>query len=301
MPFSGIRSLVAGSVAGICLESMIFPINTMKDNQILERGTSSPSADRPLSDRVRSLYAGFSAVAIGSTMGNALYYSSISGTKALFKSLTSPTAAPSATMAAAMGLVYGAVGEVVGSLSFTPMSVVMLEMQRREAEAVRTRKGRRQERQRRKEREGPLPMRLISPYGPIGVGYSIVQEHGFSALYRGYLLGLVEFVPKVALRHALYEVMSVHLPQTHLSHGMAGCAAACLSAGLLCPMLVIRTHAQASHDPETTVLSTVRSIVAKDGVLGLWKGSGWSIASSAVGATVGDTIYSYVVELLGAS
>uniref|UniRef100_UPI00398F5B26 mitochondrial S-adenosylmethionine carrier protein n=1 Tax=Pristiophorus japonicus TaxID=55135 RepID=UPI00398F5B26 len=106
-----IASLVAGGMAGMCVDLTLFPLDTMKTRLQSPQGFYNAGG-------FRGIYAGVPSAAIGSFPNAALFFVTYECTKSVLGSRVSTTKAPLVHMIAA------ALGEVVACLIRVPTEVV---------------------------------------------------------------------------------------------------------------------------------------------------------------------------------
>uniref|UniRef100_A0A4W3HX10 Mitochondrial S-adenosylmethionine carrier protein n=1 Tax=Callorhinchus milii TaxID=7868 RepID=A0A4W3HX10_CALMI len=105
------KSFVAGGVAGICVDLILFPLDTIKTRLQSSQGFSKTGG-------FRGIYAGVPSAAIGSFPSAAAFFVSYECIKSALEPHSSPKTAPLVQMVGA------SVGEVVGCLIRVPTELV---------------------------------------------------------------------------------------------------------------------------------------------------------------------------------
>lgn len=222
--------LLSGGLAGVVADGVVHPIDTVRTRLMTQHAhqqqyNSATHALRTIfkQEGVKGLYKGFSAVAVGTIPGHALYFAGYEGSKKYLNQLIGETRDSNF----AVHLVAGFIADVCGSLAWTPMDVVKqrLQIQRQQGKYL----------------------------GSWDAVKKIVQEDGPRGLFRGMGAALLTYGPYVSLYLALYEqakLYSAKQLQTTtnqlpfyvylLGAGIAGS----VSAGITTPLDVIKTRIQ---------------------------------------------------------
>lgn len=110
----------------------------------------------------------------------------------------------------------------------------------------------------------------------IQVASTMLREEGLSSFYRGLGPSLLGIAPYIALNFCAFDLIKKSLPEEIRKTPAASFLTAFLSASLattLCyPLDTVRRQLQMKATPYHTILDAFPGIVARDGVLGLYRG-----------------------------
>lgn len=143
----------------------------------------------------------------------------------------------------------------------------------------------------------------------IGFGRSIVAEEGLRGLFRGLPPSLVSVMPYFAVRFGVYDILKAwHLRLAdadgeRLDGGASatyGFMSGLAASGLTFPMEVVRRRVMVGVVSSNPLLA-VRSIVAAEGVAGLYKGYGLNIVKVAPSSAITFLVYETVRQWLDAA
>jgi hypothetical protein len=127
----------------------------------------------------------------------------------------------------------------------------------------------------------------------------LVSEHGARSLFVGLLPLALRDVVGYACLFSVYEQRHAH-PQlpTALIGGMAGCSfyLAALPADRVRTVMMTQSLSQPTF---ANALDAARSIVAEEGMRGLYRGIGTTLARTFVGQAIGLSVYTYASAALG--
>ncbi len=122
--------------------------------------------------------------------------------------------------------------------------------------------------------------------GPLAVAAKIVREQGVRGLYRGLSPTMVGIVPTRSCYFWAYSAakaaMAPIVGEGPITHMCAAIAAGGLSNTVTCPLWMVKTRMQLNGGG---LVSTARSIVAAEGVRGLYRGllaSYWGLSEGAI-------------------
>ncbi|KAH7285860.1 hypothetical protein KP509_33G049000 [Ceratopteris richardii] len=115
-----------------------------------------------------------------------------------------------------------------------------------------------------------------SCHGMVQVVTTILREEGLSSFYRGLGPSLLGIAPYIALNFCAFDLIKKSLPEDVRKTPAASFLTAVLSASLATatcyPLDTVRRQLQMKGTPYVTILDAIPGIVAKDGVLGLYRG-----------------------------
>uniref|UniRef100_A0A087XCY3 Calcium-binding mitochondrial carrier protein SCaMC-1-like n=1 Tax=Poecilia formosa TaxID=48698 RepID=A0A087XCY3_POEFO len=160
-----------------------------------------------------------------------------------------------------------------------------------------------------------LTLRKTGQYaGMFDCAKKILRKEGVIAFYKGYIPNLIGIIPYAGIDLAVYET----LKNTWLSHHtkdsanpgvlvLLGCGTISCTCGQLAsyPLALIRTRmqAQASLDvsDQPSMSSLLRTIVAKDGFFGLYRGILPNFMKVIPAVSISYVVYEYMKTGLGLS
>uniref|UniRef100_A0A3B5LFX0 EF-hand domain-containing protein n=1 Tax=Xiphophorus couchianus TaxID=32473 RepID=A0A3B5LFX0_9TELE len=160
-----------------------------------------------------------------------------------------------------------------------------------------------------------LTLRKTGQYaGMFDCAKKILRKEGVTAFYKGYIPNLIGIIPYAGIDLAVYET----LKNTWLSHHtkdsanpgvlvLLGCGTISCTCGQLAsyPLALIRTRmqAQASLDvsDQPSMSSLLRTIVAKDGFFGLYRGILPNFMKVIPAVSISYVVYEYMKTGLGLS
>ncbi|GAA5902126.1 hypothetical protein JCM5296_006610 [Sporobolomyces johnsonii] len=258
-PTSFATALLAGALAGSAVDTLFFPIDTLKTRAQSQQGFLAAGG-------FRGVYRGLGSAVVGSAPGAAAFFTSYEVLKGtvlprLMPRLASDELAPLLHMLAASG------GEVTACLIRVPTEVVK---QRSQTSAKGTRSW--------------------------DVAKSVWVADGFKGFYRGFGSTVAREIPFTCLQFPLYERLKLVLARRRTASGLvqdlpALEAAACgslaggVAAGLTTPLDVVKTRIMLGNQPSpssstaaarrapSAILPTLRQIYRTEGVRALF--SGW--------------------------
>ncbi|GAA5960512.1 hypothetical protein JCM21900_000124 [Sporobolomyces salmonicolor] len=259
-PTSFATALLAGALAGSAVDTLFFPIDTLKTRAQSQQGFLAAGG-------FRGVYRGLGSAVVGSAPGAAAFFTSYEVLKGtvlprLMPSLASDELAPLLHMLSASG------GEVTACLIRVPTEVVK---QRSQTSAKGTRSW--------------------------DVAKSVWAAHGLKGFYRGFGSTVAREIPFTCLQFPLYERLKLILARRRTASGQvqdlpAIEAAACgslaggVAAGVTTPLDVVKTRIMLGNQPSSAtpsksaaprapsaILPTLRQIYLTEGLRALF--SGW--------------------------
>ncbi|KAG5891923.1 hypothetical protein JTB14_030070 [Gonioctena quinquepunctata] len=159
-----------------------------------------------------------------------------------------------------------------------------------------------------------LALRKTGQYKSIAdAAYKIYVGEGLMSFYRGYIPNILGIIPYAGIDLAVYETLKKKYFMTHLSNEqpsfwmLLACGSASSTLGQMCsyPLALIRTRLQAqvihpSIDPaSTTMTGMFRTIIAKEGVVGLYRGITPNFIKVMPAVSISYVVYEYSSRLLG--
>lgn len=275
---SYLQNLISGAAAGATVSSILFPINTIK-TRVMAGGKLG-------SIRLSSgLWRGVGFDIIGQAVTTALFF----GTYGVVHETYQRHSPPSSDTACGKSVSFNALlAEAVPSVSASLLSSLLVVPN----EAIRQ-----------NVQAHTYPSTLLAFKG-------ILKERGVGGFYRGYRYSLMRDVPFDSLQFTLYQVArNSYLAATgreQLSHGEAaviGGGAGALTGVFTTPVDVIKTQrvllAEGLNGGKNlNMLATVRSMVAKEGLPGLFKGAGPRAVEIALGGVIFFSVLEQVQKTL---
>lgn len=108
------------------------------------------------------------------------------------------------------------------------------------------------------------------------VAINMMREEGLGSFYRGLGPSLIGIAPYIAVNFCIFDLVKKSLPEEYRKKTEVSFATAIISASfatILCyPLDTIRRQMQMKGSPYKTVLDAFPGIIARDGVIGLYRG-----------------------------
>lgn len=268
-----LNPLIAGAVAGLSVDVLLFPVDTIKTRLQSPRGFL-------LSGGFKRLYAGLGSTVSGSAPGAALFFFTYETSKRVLSSATaSPQHQTSSSSSAVCHLVSACLGETVACLVRVPVEVV-----KQRAQAYNS--------------NSPAVLRQV------------LAQSGPRGLYRGYTSTLIREIPFSLVQFPLWEYLkrvvaeknggdrnsssSSLAPQLKPYQSMAcGSAAGAVAAFLTTPLDVAKTTImlssaaqQEKRNTESEYRRVLVDIYSRKGVKGLFAGALPRVAWISVGGAI---------------
>lgn len=275
---SYLQNLIAGAAAGATVSSILFPINTIK-TRVMAGGKMGSIC---LSS---GLWRGVGFDIIGQAVTTALFF----GTYGIVhETYQRHSYRPSDTTCHKSVSFDALLAEAVPSVSASLLSSLLVVPN----EAIRQ-----------NVQAHTYPSTILAFKG-------ILKERGVGGFYRGYRYSLMRDVPFDSLQFTLYQVArNSYLAATgreQLSRGEAaviGGGAGALTGIFTTPVDVIKTQRVLLAEGMTggkslNMLATVRSMVAKEGFPGLFKGAGPRAVEIALGGVIFFSVLEQVQKTL---
>eukprot|EP00252_Welwitschia_mirabilis_P001518 TRINITY_DN11382_c0_g1_i1.p1 TRINITY_DN11382_c0_g1~~TRINITY_DN11382_c0_g1_i1.p1 ORF type:complete len:402 (-),score=80.46 TRINITY_DN11382_c0_g1_i1:403-1608(-) len=108
------------------------------------------------------------------------------------------------------------------------------------------------------------------------VAINMLREEGIASFYKGLGPSLLGIAPYIAVNFCMFDLVKKSLPEKYRNKPEASFATAIISssfATITCyPLDTVRRQMQMKGSPYNTVLDAIPGIIARDGVVGLYRG-----------------------------
>uniref|UniRef100_A0A182JXM4 Mitochondrial carrier protein n=1 Tax=Anopheles christyi TaxID=43041 RepID=A0A182JXM4_9DIPT len=236
-------SLMAGGVAGLVVDVVLFPIDTIKTRLQSERGFVA-------SGGFRGVYKGLGATAAGSAPTSALFFCTYESMKSYLRPYATHDQLPYVHMVSA------AAAEVVACLIRVPIEIVK---QRRQA------------------------LLHKGNASSLSILYEALKKEGIrKGLYRGFGTTVMRDVPFSLIQFPLWEYFKLHWTEvtgtalTPLSVAICGAISGGIAAGLTTPLDVAKTRIMLAEQLESNRMGgmgrILRNIYRDRGIRGVFAG-----------------------------
>ncbi|GFP93840.1 thylakoid ADP ATP carrier protein chloroplastic [Phtheirospermum japonicum] len=136
------------------------------------------------------------------------------------------------------------------------------------------------------------------------VGLNMLREEGFASFYNGLGPSLIGIAPYIAVNFCIYDLMKKALPEKYQKRTETSLATALVSATvatLMCyPLDTVRRQMQMRGSPYMTVLDAIPGIVARDGLVGLYRGFVPNALKTLPNSSIRLTTFDAVKRLIAA-
>lgn len=130
------------------------------------------------------------------------------------------------------------------------------------------------------------------------VALTMLREEGFASFYNGLGPSLIGIAPYIAVNFCVFDLVKKGLPEKYQKRTEASMLTALVSATvatLMCyPLDTVRRQMQMKGTPYVTILDAFPGIVARDGLLGLYRGfipnALKTLPNSSIRLTTFDTV-----------
>eukprot|EP00041_Stephanoeca_diplocostata_P035427 m.1248086 g.1248086 ORF g.1248086 m.1248086 type:complete len:308 (+) comp24697_c0_seq2:258-1181(+) len=269
---------LAGSIAGICEHTAMFPLDTVKTRlQKIKGNTNHAGTWRTLkniyyNESPRTLFRGIGAVASGAGPAHAVYFSAYEHSKVMLGIADNPSAHPAATAGA------GVVATLCHEATMNPVEVVKQRMQ----------------------------MQGSTFSGPLLCAKSTFKSEGLTAFYRSFPNQVFMSIPFQCTHLVCYEILRDKLnpereynPMVHL---LSGAGAGAVAAAITNPFDVVKTLLNTQEkgiesSGMTNMFSAFRTIRAESGWFGFTKGMTARISLAAPGTAISWVVYEFFKEV----
>ncbi|KAL1321669.1 hypothetical protein HN51_066537 [Arachis hypogaea] len=137
------------------------------------------------------------------------------------------------------------------------------------------------------------------------VALGMIREEGIASFYRGLGPSLIAIAPYIAANFCVFDLLKKSLPEKYQKRTETSILTALLSASLATltcyPLDTVRRQMQLKGTPYTTVLEALSGIVARDGVVGLYRGFLPNALKTLPNSSIKLTTYDLVKRLIAAS
>lgn len=233
-----LRALVSGGVAGVVVDVVLFPIDTVKTRLQSEAGFWK-------SGGFRGVYKGLGPAAVGSAPTAALFFCTYESFKEYLSNATDNKNLP------AIHMLSASIAEVVACLIRVPVEIAK---QRRQA------------------------LIASSHQSALRILYSSVQTEGIrKGMYRGFGTTIMREIPFSFIQFPLWEYFKSNwssvtgLPITPVSVALCGAVAGGIAAGITTPLDVAKTRIMLSNHvggKSLNVLNILNGIYKEKGIQG---------------------------------
>ncbi|OIW07453.1 hypothetical protein TanjilG_24315 [Lupinus angustifolius] len=137
------------------------------------------------------------------------------------------------------------------------------------------------------------------------VALSMLKEEGFASFYKGLGPSLIAIAPYIAVNFCVFDILKKSLPEKYQNRTETSILTAVLSASLATltcyPLDTVRRQMQLRGTPYKTLLEAFSGIVAKDGVIGLYRGFLPNALKTLPNSSIKLTTYDIAKRLIAAS
>ncbi|KAL2337756.1 hypothetical protein Fmac_012202 [Flemingia macrophylla] len=137
------------------------------------------------------------------------------------------------------------------------------------------------------------------------VALSMLREEGFASFYYGLGPSLIGIAPYIAVNFCVFDLLKKSLPEKYQKRTETSLLTAVLSASLATltcyPLDTVRRQMQLRGSPYKTVLDAIPGIVARDGIIGLYRGFVPNALKNLPNSSIRLTTYDIVKRLIAAS
>ncbi|GMP85841.1 hypothetical protein CsSME_00038852 [Camellia sinensis var. sinensis] len=137
------------------------------------------------------------------------------------------------------------------------------------------------------------------------VALNMLREEGVGSFYTGLGPSLIAIAPYIAVNFCIFDLMKKSLPEKYRKRTETSIVTALLSATLstvMCfPLDTMRRQMQMKGTPYKTVLDAFSGIVARDGLIGLYRGFVPNALKTLPNSSIRLTSFDTVKHLIAAS
>jgi len=243
-----LQNLIAGGVAGLSVDLMLYPIDTLKTRLQSPQGFLA-------SGGFRGVYNGVGAVGVGSSPGSAMFFTIYEGSKPY----TTEWCLQNGRSQSLGHMLSASAGEVCACFVRVPTEVIKSHMQTNSKECSTVFN----------------TVKFVMNGGGGGGG-------GVSSLYRGFGVTIFREIPFAFIQFPIYERLKSYWGDKMVKKVSAVEAAVCgsiggaIAAAATTPLDVMKTRMMLGVDAEgvnyTSMVDTARRIAAKEGVSTFFNG-----------------------------
>ncbi|KAL6528613.1 hypothetical protein OROMI_029258 [Orobanche minor] len=136
------------------------------------------------------------------------------------------------------------------------------------------------------------------------VGLNMLREEGLASFYNGLGPSLIGIAPYIAVNFCIFDLVKKALPEKYQKRTETSLATALVSATaatLMCyPLDTVRRQMQMKGSPYMTVLDAIPGIVARDGLMGLYRGFVPNALKTLPNSSIRLTTFDAVKRLIAA-
>ncbi|KAL8518356.1 hypothetical protein ACS0TY_009655 [Phlomoides rotata] len=137
------------------------------------------------------------------------------------------------------------------------------------------------------------------------VAVTMLREEGFASFYNGLGPSLIGIAPYIAVNFCVFDLVKKSLPEKYQKRTETSLVTALVSATVatvMCyPLDTVRRQMQMKGSPYQTVLDAVPGIVARDGVVGLYRGFVPNALKTLPNSSIRLTTFDSVKRLIAAA
>ncbi|XP_054795677.1 probable envelope ADP,ATP carrier protein, chloroplastic [Prosopis cineraria] len=137
------------------------------------------------------------------------------------------------------------------------------------------------------------------------VALSMLREEGLASFYYGLGPSLIGIAPYIAVNFCVFDLLKKSLPEKYQKRTETSLITAVLSASLATltcyPLDTVRRQMQLRGTPYKTVLDALSGIVAREGVIGLYRGFVPNALKTLPNSSIRLTTYDFIKRVIAAS
>ncbi|XP_010451978.1 PREDICTED: thylakoid ADP,ATP carrier protein, chloroplastic [Camelina sativa] len=137
------------------------------------------------------------------------------------------------------------------------------------------------------------------------VALNMLREEGLASFYKGLGPSLLSIAPYIAINFCVFDLVKKSLPEKYQqktqSSLLTAVVAAAMATGTCYPLDTIRRQMQLKGTPYKSVLDAFSGIVAREGVIGLYRGFVPNALKSMPNSSIKLTTFDIVKKLIAAS
>lgn len=280
-----VMSLIAGGTAGGIESFLTYPFEFAKTRVQLRAEKGIPTPKNPFvvvgqvikNEGPRALYLGCSTLVIGTIAKDAIRFMSFDSIKRAFADPETGSLSPLRSLAAGMSA-----GVVSSTLAVTPTERLKTALidDARDASARN------------------VPRKF---HGVYHATKTIIAEHGFYGIYRGYVTTTMKQAGTTSVRMGTYNILkelsqSYDMKQNTVTSFGNGAIAGIVTTYATQPIDTVKTRAQSAKGAGT--IEAFKGVIEDYGVRGLWRGSTMRLGRTVFAGGILFTAYEQVVSLL---
>jgi solute carrier family 25 phosphate transporter 23/24/25/41 len=137
------------------------------------------------------------------------------------------------------------------------------------------------------------------------VALNMLREEGVASFYNGLGPSLLSIAPYIAINFCVFDLVKKSLPEKYQqktqSSLLTAVVAAAIATGTCYPLDTIRRQMQLKGTPYKSVLDAFSGIIAREGVVGLYRGFVPNALKSMPNSSIKLTTFDIVKKLIAAS